>query len=106
MLLCRNIKIFGNLWTKKCIFWPKTVFLGQEVHCCVIYIVFYTELYLQIYNYVQNRRFCRKNSKYLLDKNFTVILALPTSATLLGRIYIKPSFYKDADISYREFSKV
>ena len=65
--ILRFLEIFGQ---RSVFFGSKTVFLGQEVHCCVIYIVFYTELYLQIYNYVQNRRFCRKNSQCLLDKKF------------------------------------
>ena len=100
------MEIFGQ---KSAFFRSKTESLGQEVHCYVIHIAFNTELNLQICNFVQNRRFCRENSNYALDEKFYVFFALaermPTSANLLGRIFIKPSFYKDTDISYRQGGK-
>ena len=45
MLFCRDIKIcrdlrtFGNIWANKFSFRSKTVFLGQEVHYYMVYIV-------------------------------------------------------------------
>ena len=62
--------LFGDLWAKKCLFGSKTVFLGQEVHYYMVYIADFTELILQICNYVQKRRICRENSKYAPDENF------------------------------------
>ena len=50
-------------------FWVKTVLIGQEVHYYMVYIAYLTELILQICNYAQKRRICRKNSKYALDEN-------------------------------------
>ena len=61
--------LFGNLWAKKRLFSSKTVFLGQEVYYFMVHIAFFTELNLQICNYVQKRRICRKNSKYALNEN-------------------------------------
>ena len=59
------LEIFGQ----KSVFFPsKTVFFEQEVHYYMIFIVFQTELNLQICNYAQKRRICRKNCKYALDK--------------------------------------
>ena len=51
-------------------FGSKTVFLGQEVHYCMVYIAYCTELNLQICDYAQKRRVCRKHCKYALDENF------------------------------------
>ena len=51
-------------------FWVKTVLLGQEVHYYMVYIAYFTELNLQICDYVQKQRIHRKNSKYALDENF------------------------------------
>ena len=42
---CRELRfvviytLFGDLWEKKCLFGSKTVFLGQEVHYYMVYIV-------------------------------------------------------------------
>ena len=36
-------QLFGNLWTKKCLFWSKTVLLWQEVDYYMVYIAYYTE---------------------------------------------------------------
>ena len=44
--------------------------LGQEVHYYMVYIAYFTELNLQICEYAQKRRICRKNSKYALPNNF------------------------------------
>ena len=55
------LKTFGQ----KCFFGSKTAFLGQEVHYYMVNIAYYTELNLQICNYVQKRRIYRDNSKYL-----------------------------------------
>ena len=56
------------------------------MHYYIVYIAYYIDLSLQICNYAQKRRICRKNSKYALDEIFTAIFALaerlPTSATL------------------------
>ena len=48
--------LFGNLWTKKCHFWSKTMLLWQEVHYYMVYIAYFTELILQICDYAQKRR--------------------------------------------------
>ena len=48
--------LFGDLWAKKCLFGSKTVFLGQELHYYMVYIAYFTELILQIYDYAQKRR--------------------------------------------------
>ena len=60
--------------------------LWQEVHYYMVYIAYYTDLNLQICNYAQKRRICRKNGKYALDESFMTIFApderLPTSAIL------------------------
>ena len=75
MLFCRELRfvaiyaVFGRLWAKIVLFGSKTVFLGQEVHYNMAYITYYTELNLQICDYVQKQRICCKNSKYALDKN-------------------------------------
>ena len=57
------------------------------MHFYMIYIEYYTQLNLQVCNYAQKRRFCRKNSKYAPDEKFVAIFAfaerLPTFATLL-----------------------
>ena len=49
-LFCRELRFvaiyalfFGNLWQKKVPFWVKTVLLGQEVHCYMVYIAHFTE---------------------------------------------------------------
>ena len=39
-----NYALFRDLWTKKCLFGSKTVFLGQEVHYYMVYIAYFTEL--------------------------------------------------------------
>ena len=62
--------LFGNLWTKKCHFWSKTVLLWQEVHYYMVYIAYYTVLNLQICNYAHKRCICRENGKYALDESF------------------------------------
>ena len=53
----------------------------------MVYIAHYIELNLQIGDYAQKRRICRKYSKYAFDEIFKAIFAfderLPTSATLL-----------------------
>ena len=52
----------------------------------MVYIAYYTDLSLQICNYVQKQRICRENSKYAPDESFVAIFALaerlPTSAPL------------------------
>ena len=58
-LFCRELRfvaiyaLFGDLWAKKCLFGSKTVFLGQEVHYCMVYDAYFTELILQICDYAQ-----------------------------------------------------
>ena len=60
-LFCRELRfvaiyaLFGDLWAKKFLFGSKTVFLGQEVHYYMVYIAYFTELILQICDYVQKR---------------------------------------------------
>ena len=62
-LFCRELRfvaiytLFGDLWAKKCLFGSKTVFLGQEVHYYMVYIAYFTELILQICDYVQKPEF-------------------------------------------------
>ena len=44
---CRELRfvaiypLFGDLWAKKVPVWVKTVFLGQDVHYCTLYIAYY-----------------------------------------------------------------
>ena len=45
----------------------KSAFLGKHY---MVYIAYFTELNLQICDYVQKRRICRENCKYALDENF------------------------------------
>ena len=56
------------------------------MHYYIVYIAYYTELNLQICDYAQKRRICRKNCKYAFDEIFMAIFApderLPISATL------------------------
>ena len=61
------LEIFGQ---KKWHFGSKAVFFGQEVHYYLIYIAYFTEFNLQICDYAQKRRICRKNCKYAIDENF------------------------------------
>ena len=61
------LETFGQ---KKCLFGSKTVFLGKEAHYYLVYIAYFTELNLQICDYVQKRRICRENCKYVFDENF------------------------------------
>ena len=89
-LFCRELRLvaiyalFGDLWAKKCLFGSKTVFLGQEVHYYMIYIAYFTGLNLQICDYAQQGRICRKNCKYALDENFhDHDERLPSPATLM-----------------------
>ena len=82
-------KIFGQ---QKVFFGGQnSFFLGQEVHYYMVYFVYYTELNLQVCNYAQKRRICRKNSKYAPDEKFVAIFAfaerLPTSATLFLDVF-------------------
>ena len=57
-LFCRKLRfvaiyaLFGDLWAKKVPFGVKTVFFGQEVHYYMVYIAYFTELILQICDYV------------------------------------------------------
>ena len=64
----------------------KTVFFGQEVHYYMVYIAYFSELYLQICDYVQNDAFVAKIVNTRLTKIFMAIFApderLPSSATL------------------------
>ena len=73
-------------WQKKCLFGSKTVLLWQEVHYYMVYIVYFTELNLQICDYTQKRRICRENCKYAFDENihghFCPDERLPNSDTL------------------------
>ena len=56
--------LFGRLCARKGPFWVKTVFLGQKVHYYKVYLAYYTELNVQICNYAQKQRICRKNIKF------------------------------------------
>ena len=40
------------------------------MHYYMLYIAYFTALNLQICDYAQKRRICRKNCKYVLDENF------------------------------------
>ena len=63
--------LLGDLWAKKrAFFGQKQCFLGQEVHYYMVYIAYFNELNLQICDYAQKWRICRKNCKYALDENF------------------------------------
>ena len=61
-LFCRELRfsviyaLFGDLWAKQVPFWSKTVFLGQQLHYYMVYVAYFTELILQIYDYTQKRR--------------------------------------------------
>ena len=74
----------GDFGQKKLSF--GSVFLGQEVHYYIVHIAYYTELYLQICNYLQKRRICREIANTRLTKvfvaSFALVERLPTSATL------------------------
>ena len=53
-LFCRELRfvaIYALFGQKKCLFGSKTVFLRQEVHYYIVYIVYHTDLDLQICNY-------------------------------------------------------
>ena len=39
--------LYGNLWPNKVLFGSKTVFVGQEMHYCMVYIAYSTDLNLQ-----------------------------------------------------------
>ena len=68
--ICRNLLTFWrSLGKKKCQIGSKTVFLGQEVHYNMVYIAYFTDLNLQICDYAQKQRNCRKNCKYAFDEN-------------------------------------
>ena len=63
-LFCRELRfvaiyaLFGDLWAKKVPFGVKTVHYN-----IMVYIAYFTELDLQICDYAQKRRICRKNCK-------------------------------------------
>ena len=46
------------------------MFLGQEVHYSMVYIAYFTELNLQIWDYAQKRRIHCENCKYAFEENF------------------------------------
>ena len=57
-VICIFWKTLGKtsafFWSKKSVFCLlKTVFFGQEVHCYMVFIPYYTELNLQMCNYAQ-----------------------------------------------------
>ena len=56
-------------------FWVKTVLLGQEVHYYMVYIAYFTELNLQICNYLKNDAFVAKIVNTRLTKIFMTIFA-------------------------------
>ena len=78
--------LFGRLLAKKCCFGSKAVFLGQEVHYYIVYIAYYTEQNVQIFNYAEKHRICCKLAKTRLTKELKAFFAsaesLATSATL------------------------
>ena len=39
---------FGRLWAKKMFFWAKNNAFGQELHYCMVYIAYCSELNLQV----------------------------------------------------------
>ena len=83
-MICRDLRTFWETGQKKLSF--GSVFLGQEVHYYMVYIAYYTELNLQICNYVQKRCICRELTNTRLTKvfvaSFALVERLPTSATL------------------------
>ena len=83
-MICPDLRTFWETLGKKVIFWVRV--LGQEVHYYMVYIAYYTELNLQICNYVQKRRICREIANTRLTKvfvaSFALVERLPTSATL------------------------
>ena len=74
VVILRSVAIYAVLedfGQKYCLFFfVKTVFLRQEVHYYMVYFANYTELDLQICNYAQKRRICRKISICAADENF------------------------------------
>ena len=57
---------------------------GQEMHYYIVYIAYYSEMNLQICNYVQKWRICCKSVNASDEKIrgiFASIESLPTSAT-------------------------
>ena len=108
--LSPNIRYFVAILRVLDFFGQRSVFLGQKQcfsgkKCTVAWYILYFILSCICRFTITCKidAFVAKIVNTCLTKIFTVIFALPTSATLLGRIYIEPSFYKDADISYREF---
>ena len=65
--ICRDLRTFWRTFGKKSAFLGQE---GQEVHYYMVYIAYFTELNLQICDYAQKQRICRKNCKYALNENF------------------------------------
>ena len=68
--ICRNLRTFWRSLGKKSAFWVKKSVFRQEVHYYMVYIAYFIELNLQICDYAQKRRICRKNCNYAFDENF------------------------------------
>ena len=87
MLFCRDIKIFHKLHTQgsgqKNAYWVKNCFLRQEVHYYMVYVADCPESNLQVCNYPQKRRICRKHAPIFMAI-FALVERQPTSATLLS----------------------
>ena len=83
-MIYRDLGIFWRSLGKKMPFWVKNSISWKEVHYYMVYIAYFTELNLQ--NYVQKRRICRKIVNTCLTTIFMAIFApderLPSSATL------------------------
>ena len=56
---CRKLR-FVAINTRFRDLFAKTVFLGQELHYCMVYIAYFTEVNLQICDYAQNDAFVAK----------------------------------------------
>ena len=61
--ICRDLRIFWEtLGKKSALFWSKTVFLGQELHYCMVYCTLdwieFAKLQVR-----KKTRICRENSK-------------------------------------------
>ena len=46
--ICYNLRIFWKTLGKKGVFWAKNNAFGQELHYCMVYIAYCSELNLQV----------------------------------------------------------
>ena len=94
--LCTFWKILGK---KKCFSLVKNTALGQEVHYYTVYIAFFTESNLPIYNYAKNLRICHeKIANTRLKRIFWPLLRPPRGCQCLPPWFFYFSFLQYACI--------